>query len=371
MKTFFLSLSCLLSLNAFSQSLLLNGGFEDENICTEYKINCAPDAWIINSSGSTLGFYFNDPNRAYQGEHCMAIEAGHSTRPYERTFIRSPLLCQLKKGNIYRLELYIKSFHPVLDSIGVYFGSLDPLLERKPIHLLSASLYLASNNKFVKDSSWQRAVIDYTANGTETFITVANFSRNDVTGNTGIRRQNQFLVFVDNITLTPLNPAEGLCANWQQVKEDIYDQNERHQYMIRALTYRQTHKTEIIQPGPTLQLGSDSLLLPDVLFATGKKELRQGSFVVLDSFCRSMKGKIIDSLVIEGHTDNTGTAVFNEQLSLGRAGSAVSYLQACTAFGKISIITKGWGSRKPVGGNDTPVGRQKNRRVEIIVYFRE
>jgi outer membrane protein OmpA-like peptidoglycan-associated protein len=369
MKKIFFSLVCFFPVFCFSQSLLLNGGFEEENICTEFKINCAPEAWI--TSGSGLANYFKDINRVYEGEHCMAIVAGHVTRPFDRTFIRSPLLCRLKRGNQYRLEFFIKSPHPILDSIGVYFGPIDPLLERKPIHLLAPSLFLGRSNKFVKDSNWQKVVLDYRANGNEAYITIANFSRNDVTGNTGISRRNQFFVLIDNISLLPLNPEERLCANWQQVKEDIYDLNERHQYLQRMITQRSSNDPDKIIPGPTMVVVADTLLLPDVLFATGKKELQPASFALLDSFCNKMANRSIDSLVIEGHADNTGTVTFNEQLSSDRAASAASYLARCMAFSRATVITRGWGSRKPVALNDSPVNRQKNRRVELLVYFRE
>ena len=367
MKKLILYFFTFLPILSYSQNLILNGGFEDENICTEFVVNCAPEAWI--SSGSALATYFNDPNRAHKSGHCMAIQAGHSTRPYDRTFIRSQLLCRLKKGNQYRLSLYIKSSHPILDSIGAYFGPIEPLMERKPTHLLSASLYFGSSNTFKKDSSWQPVVVDYTATGEEVFITIANYSRNDINGNTGISRRNQFLVYLDDISLMPLNPDEKLCPNWEQVRKDIYDFDPRHQFMWRMLRYYRD--TLIVPLKPTTFIISDTLVLPDVLFATGKKELHPSSFPLLDSFCRQMAGRIIDSVVVEGHTDNTGTIAINELLSAGRASATAFYLARCPSFSQLKLITRSWGARKPVTDNSTPTNRQRNRRVELFVYFRE
>jgi outer membrane protein OmpA-like peptidoglycan-associated protein len=359
-------------INSPAQDLLLNGGFEEENTCTEYKIECAPEAWI-GSSGSSRDRYVHDPARSHNGEFCMAIEAGHSTRPYHRTFIRSPLLCKMRVGSTYRLKFFVKSPHAVLDSVGVYFGPLDPLLERKPIYRLAPSLFLASNpsNRFRNDSSWQQAVLDYTATGTETFLTIAYFSRNDLNGKTGISRRNEFLFYVDDVSLMPLDPSETLCDNWQKIKQDIYDQNERHQYLDRVLKYRPNPDLHETTMAPPLVAKSDTLLLSDVLFMTGKKNLQPKMAVVLDSFCKSMAGKLIDSLVIEGHTDNTGTSAFNEQLSSGRAQSIADYLSSCAGFSAALFVTRGWASRKPVAPNNTAAGRQKNRRVELVVYFRE
>src|SRR5688572_31182386 len=93
---------------SFSQSLLLNGNFEEENICVEYKVNCAPEAWLTNDD--VFNNYFKDPLRAYQGWHCMSIETGNAKKPFKRTFIRSQLLCGLRRGNQYRVEFFVKSF---------------------------------------------------------------------------------------------------------------------------------------------------------------------------------------------------------------------------------------------------------------------
>jgi hypothetical protein len=248
-RLFFISLY-FLPITCLAQSLLPNGGFEDENICTEYVINCVPEAWISNQRGLTN--YFTDSNRSYDGKHCMAIEAGHATRPFERTYIRSELLCMPKKGNKYRIEFFIKSPHAILDSIGVRFDSAEPLLDKTTMQGVAASVYAASNpaNKFKKDSSWQKVILEYTATGTEKFMRIANFSKKDVTGSTGISRRYSFYVYIDNISMIPLNPAERLCANWQDVKKDIYNMNERHQYLERVLRLRQTNPAKKVQPGP-------------------------------------------------------------------------------------------------------------------------
>src|SRR6187551_3619943 len=102
---------------SFSQSLLLNGNFEEENICTEYKVNCAPEAWLTNDDG--YHNYPKDPAKAYEGVHCLSLEAGNGKKSYKRTFIRSQFLCRLQKQNKYRLEFYVRSPYPILDSIGV------------------------------------------------------------------------------------------------------------------------------------------------------------------------------------------------------------------------------------------------------------
>ena len=72
------------------------------------------------------------------------------------------------------------------------------------------------------------------------------------------------------------------------------------------------------------------------------------------------------ALDIEGHTDSTGSDALNQTLSEQRAGEVGSYL-VDQQVARENIHTRGFGKANPVASNDTSEGRQKNRRVEIIV----
>ncbi|WP_231561154.1 OmpA family protein [Sphingobacterium sp. T2] len=69
---------------------------------------------------------------------------------------------------------------------------------------------------------------------------------------------------------------------------------------------------------------------------------------------------------MDGHTDSTGEEKYNIWLSEKRAASVKKYLED----GGVSasrITTKGYGPNKPIADNKTPEGRQKNRRVEVVI----
>jgi hypothetical protein len=117
---------CILLFNgvhAWSQNLVPNGGFEDENICTEYIKNCAPEAWIATS---LFNNYYIDAAvmrnavSAHGGTHYIGLTAGSLGMQGIRNFIRSRLLCGLRKGNRYKLVMYLHSKNPILDSIGIF-----------------------------------------------------------------------------------------------------------------------------------------------------------------------------------------------------------------------------------------------------------
>ncbi len=71
-------------------------------------------------------------------------------------------------------------------------------------------------------------------------------------------------------------------------------------------------------------------------------------------------------LTIEGHTDNTGSAAGNLTLSEKRAASVRQYLIDSYKIDAARLKSAGFGSTKPVSPNDTPEGRQNNRRVELV-----
>ena len=72
-------------------------------------------------------------------------------------------------------------------------------------------------------------------------------------------------------------------------------------------------------------------------------------------------------VLIEGHTDSTGPAEFNQTLSEKRAASVSSYLNA-NAVQVVRLSTVGYGPNQPLVENDTPENRSLNRRVEIAIY---
>jgi outer membrane protein OmpA-like peptidoglycan-associated protein len=108
------------------------------------------------------------------------------------------------------------------------------------------------------------------------------------------------------------------------------------------------------------------LTLGDVLFETGRADLRAGSVADLDQLARFLAKYPDRTVTIEGHTDSVGGEDYNVGLSHRRAESVRSYLLR-QGIDTTRIQTQGMGESVPVASNDTAGGRQQNRRVEIIV----
>lgn len=106
--------------------------------------------------------------------------------------------------------------------------------------------------------------------------------------------------------------------------------------------------------------------MSDVLFDTGSYTLKAGAREKLAKISGILLAHPGLTLQIEGYTDSVGSDELNQQLSEQRAGSVRDFL-AEQGVPVSSITAKGFGKSQPVASNDTPEGRQKNRRVEIVV----
>jgi outer membrane protein OmpA-like peptidoglycan-associated protein len=71
--------------------------------------------------------------------------------------------------------------------------------------------------------------------------------------------------------------------------------------------------------------------------------------------------------LIEGHTDNTGADDYNLDLSNKRAREVASFLND-QGVKSSRVDTEGYGETQPIESNDTSVGKQKNRRVEVAIF---
>jgi len=106
--------------------------------------------------------------------------------------------------------------------------------------------------------------------------------------------------------------------------------------------------------------------MDDVLFDQDKAELRPEAREDLAKLSGIVLNYPSLHLAIEGHTDNTGTAQVNQSLSEQRANAVRNYLIS-QGLNSASLSAGGLGMNNPIDDNGTAEGRQKNRRVEIIV----
>jgi OOP family OmpA-OmpF porin len=108
------------------------------------------------------------------------------------------------------------------------------------------------------------------------------------------------------------------------------------------------------------------LTLGDILFDVDRAELNPGGIQQVGRIADFLREFPERNVLIEGHTDSTGDDGYNDQLSLRRAYAVEDFLIS-EGIDARRILARGYGKRYPVAANDTPAGRQQNRRVEIVI----
>jgi outer membrane protein OmpA-like peptidoglycan-associated protein len=110
----------------------------------------------------------------------------------------------------------------------------------------------------------------------------------------------------------------------------------------------------------------------DALFAFDKSDLNPEAELTLSALGPMIAAKAALAIVVEGYTDSIGTDAHNQRLSEKRAATVRDWL-AAHHYLPASTPTKGYGKTHPVApnahpdGSDDPAGRQKNRRVEVVI----
>lgn len=107
-------------------------------------------------------------------------------------------------------------------------------------------------------------------------------------------------------------------------------------------------------------------LTSDILFDYNSAALRSASRTTLNELAENFAQYPDNQIIVEGHTDATGSDAYNQRLSEQRAGNVADYL-IDRGVASRNVIVYGYGEAKPKSTNDTAEGRQLNRRVEIHI----
>lgn len=126
-------------------------------------------------------------------------------------------------------------------------------------------------------------------------------------------------------------------------------------------------------PGTTVERVSEDTLLvhfdSDILFATDSSALSGSSRATLGDVAAVLQEYPKTAVVVQGHTDSTGSEEHNQELSERRANAVRGYL-ASQGVDPARLAAMGFGETMPVADNDSAAGRQQNRRVDVMLHAR-
>lgn len=130
-----------------------------------------------------------------------------------------------------------------------------------------------------------------------------------------------------------------------------------------------TAKSQIKVVAP--QKEDKSIDLTNLEFVTATADLTGASAARLRKNLGALRSVNIGKLLIEGHTDSVGSDSYNQRLSRRRAETVKNLLSKEIPLDASKIDAIGYGESRPIATNETPVGRQKNRRVVLKVYYKK
>ena len=106
----------------------------------------------------------------------------------------------------------------------------------------------------------------------------------------------------------------------------------------------------------------------DVLFDFDKADIRADAAQALKQLATLIRAYPAGRVELEGHTDSKGDDAYNQRLSQRRAESVKQWLVRNEAIAADRLSTRGAGESRPVASNDDESGRQRNRRVEVVIH---
>lgn len=368
---------------SFEQTnLLVNGGFEDINTCTEYNSECGVEGWFYLADVKAQMLENTDTMKTL-GKNSFGIFTNWRYYTDFTPVIGTLLPCSLQKGKQYIFK-------------GLISASLNTKLILKPGICLGEKFFVPkrpfskelkpdtiSNITAIPKSNFFRFEYRFTADGTEKYLTFGTYVYEDTTGAKKKLIGTQTVsIVLDNFELIPEDEKETVCPAFELNKKAIYNYNFRHREMDYSLYGRgelnivfdhpENNLTTERKDPPPLQPETDTIRLGDVLFDFNKANLKPSAIKVLaDRFINNPSNNRIDSVYIEGHTDSVGTDKRNMELSLQRCKSVQDWLIMNNIITTGNSIIHPFGKSRPIASNKTPEGRTKNRRVEIIILRRK
>ncbi len=159
-----------------------------------------------------------------------------------------------------------------------------------------------------------------------------------------------------------LGTYEGDLASMEEMRRKLQIKRDAEAKIKRLTKLFNADDVEIL-----LTPDSDVILrMKNLNFRSGSAVIPPNTYEMLDNAAQSMVMFSDRAVRVEGHTDSIGANVYNQKLSERRAGAVNTYLSE-KLEGRRVIEAVGFGEEKPIANNETAKGREKNRRIDIVL----
>ena len=352
-------------------------------------------------AGIILREKFDDSLKVYKGV----------SREYLQTKLTEPL----KRNTLYCVKFYYvnakKSMYSV-DALGITL-TVDQIKAKNADRILQRP-QITNRPGHIMDNmdEWTEFCGYYRARGNEQYLTIGNFWDNSTTQY--VTNQNEYsdsaffyaYYLIDNVSVFEIesefecgctndlawssdwksesfDPATGYNTRKIITSDDDGNSNfagnstsgkdgnngtdsSNHLKADPNETDAAGLKTQITREAFDNAEVGDRFRLNQIYFEFNSSELLTISYIQLDSLCNILAEKPSLRIEIRGHTDNIGSEGYNKKLSVERAASVYNYLLE-KGIPKTRMKYRGFGPAIPVADNSTELGRELNRRVEILI----
>lgn len=170
------------------------------------------------------------------------------------------------------------------------------------------------------------------------------------------------------VAVTPFSFANQPLYDAQPLMPNIADEDKDGVINIRDFCPQTAQGAKVDNDGcPSKSTHLQSINL-EVLFDTGKFDVKPIYYSEIQKLADFMNANPNTTVVIEGHTDDVGDDESNIELSRNRANAIALVVIRQFGIDRNRIRGIGYGESRPIATNDTPIGREKNRRVVAEVY---
>lgn len=373
MPRFFL-LSFLLfpwfTLFAQNENLIYNGSFEKKVRCPDNFGMFAREqivfGWDSPSSGTPDYFHSCSeksgvPNNwagysdAFHGEAYMGIIACMQQLDEKQIAYREYLSARLKSpldsGKVYYASMQIRlglACNTASNGLGMFFSEVPLQTVRSSNFPVKPQILQPGDPIITEQEEWVKVCGTFEATGNEAHLLIGNFWSN---------QDMDYKSFDENLIASPnINPIAYYYIDFVEV----YEQDSLNTFYCEGI------QATIVKSFDGKIPVQGAVTLNSVNFEHDKSTLLPDSYAELNRLAAALHREANVRISINGHTDNTGNSIYNQELSLARANAVRNYLLE-RGVSRFILEVNGFGNTMPIADNETEEGRKQNRRVEIEV----
>lgn len=177
-----------------------------------------------------------------------------------------------------------------------------------------------------------------------------------------LEEQQQQIAILEGNSKKVLREREVLALKEKEAQERLDAERRFQQLFNEVQGLFPNHQAEVYKQAEKLVIRLKAMRFP-----VGKDLILPDNYPLLSLVRQAIRTFGNPDVVIEGHTDSTGSEAINEQLSQNRAEAVRQYFIANGTLSPKQITAVGFGAVRPLATNDTPEGRAINRRIDVVI----